>query len=285
MIPRIPRKEQAQHCIENQLQPSAIQCYNIITVVTVGPWIVLDPGNNISAGLLMRNNVNSRDPGGSSKDDPYLKEKEQFGDRVPTTIDQFNAVIQCEQLLELVRKMAGPAVNNDDYQALLQYDYLDTFWVASSSSWPQPEANERDERIVSEELQGKAVVDSWTTKFIGKGPLWTLEKHVHEQMTLEKRYACYCSIVQSSGMGKSHLLDEFSKQHFLIPINLCPKDGGVCEFLTSGQEYNDRSTSKSSYMRSFYFLKTLFCVTMRTIKKINADYTPSEGDAKTKRMY
>ncbi|KAH9168603.1 hypothetical protein EDB89DRAFT_1909184 [Lactarius sanguifluus] len=217
---------------------------------------MLDPGNNISMGLLMRNNVNSRDPGGSSKDDPYLKEKEQFSDRVPTTIDQFNAVVQCEQLLELVRKMAGLAVNNDDYQALLQYD---AFWVASSSSRPQPEANECDERIVSEESQGKAVVDSWTAKFIGKGPLQTLEKHIHEQMMLEKRYACYCSIVQSSGMGKSCLLDEFSKQHFLIPINLCLKDGG----------------GFSLPMMKFGY---------KTIKKINADYTPSKGNAKTKRM-
>jgi hypothetical protein len=49
-----------------------------------------------------------------------------------------------------------------------------------------------------------------------------LKRHIQEVL---KRvlYASYCSIVQSLGMGKSHLLDEFSKRCFLIPINLCEK--------------------------------------------------------------
>ncbi|KAH9009201.1 hypothetical protein EDB83DRAFT_2234923 [Lactarius deliciosus] len=101
-----------------------------------------------------------------------------------------------------------------------------------------------------------------------------------------KRYARYCSIVQSSGMGKSRLLDEFSKEHFLIPINLRPKDSEgvlppaddeVREFLTNNQEYQGRNISESSYMRAHYFLKALFCVTAETIAKLDA---PSEGGAK-----
>ncbi|KAH9063738.1 hypothetical protein EDB83DRAFT_801916 [Lactarius deliciosus] len=152
----------------------------------------------------------------------------------------------------------------------------------------RPEANESEERIVSRESQGKAVVDSWTAQFIGKGPLRALEKHVHEQTTLGKSYARYCSIVQSSGMGKSRLLDEFSKRHFLIPINLRPKDGKgfppaddeVREFLTSNQVYQGKSKSESSYMRMQYFLKALFCVTAETITKLDVDYIPSEGSAK-----
>ncbi|KAH9178630.1 hypothetical protein EDB89DRAFT_2239238, partial [Lactarius sanguifluus] len=39
-------------------------------------------------------------------------------------------------------------------------------------------------------------------------------------------YGPYCSIVQSSGMGKSRLLDEFSKTHILIPINLRRNEAG-----------------------------------------------------------
>ncbi|KAH9051513.1 hypothetical protein EDB87DRAFT_1541276, partial [Lactarius vividus] len=104
-------------------------------------------------------------------------------------------------------------------------------------------------------------------------------------------YAHYCSIVQSSGMGKSHLLDGFSKEHFLIPINLRPKDGKgyppadeeVREFLTSNREYQDKNRSESSYMRACCFLKALFYVTVETTTKIDAHYTPSEGG--TKRMY
>jgi hypothetical protein len=47
-----------------------------------------------------------------------------------------------------------------------------------------------------------------------------LADHVSKQMKTPHMYPCYCSIVQSSGMGKSRLVDEFSKDHFLIPINL-----------------------------------------------------------------
>ncbi|KAH9081566.1 hypothetical protein EDB83DRAFT_2214337 [Lactarius deliciosus] len=57
-------------------------------------------------------------------------------------------------------------------------------------------------------------------------------------------YGPYCSIVQSSGMGKSRLLDEFSKTHFLIPINLCrkeangfpPPDDAIRNLLTQSDE-------------------------------------------------
>jgi hypothetical protein len=71
-----------------------------------------------------------------------------------------------------------------------------------------------------------AVERSWGAKFVGMRPLEALEKHVENQMMMGKRYTCYCSIIQSSGMGKSRLLDEFSKKHFLVPINLRPKDSG-----------------------------------------------------------
>ncbi|KAH9172091.1 hypothetical protein EDB89DRAFT_2070070 [Lactarius sanguifluus] len=159
---------------------------------------------------------------------------------------------------ELVSKATGPGANDDDREALLQHD---TFWVASSSS-SQPKA---DERIASRKSQGQAVVCSWTTDFVGKGLLQALEKH-------------------SSGMGKSHLLDEFSKEHFLIPSTCArriakasPTDDEVRKFLTNNQEYQGRNISKSSYMRAHYFLKALFCVTTETITKLDA---PSEGGAK-----
>ncbi|KAI9430149.1 hypothetical protein H4582DRAFT_2064096 [Lactarius indigo] len=55
------------------------------------------------------------------------------------------------------------------------------------------------------ESQEKAVELSWSAEFIRHLPLVALEMH-------------------SSGMGKSRLLDEFSKKHFMIPINLRPED-------------------------------------------------------------
>ncbi|KAH9051699.1 hypothetical protein EDB87DRAFT_1582246 [Lactarius vividus] len=71
---------------------------------------------------------------------------------------------------------------------------------------------------------------SWSAEFIGHLPLVALEMHVCDQMKLVETYARYCSIVQSSGMGKSRLLDELSKKHFMIPINLRPEDARANHF-------------------------------------------------------
>ncbi len=53
-----------------------------------------------------------------------------------------------------------------------------------------------------------------------------LEAHMIELMKNSGKYAPLCSVVQSSGMGKSRLIDEFSKRHFLIPLNLRTKSAG-----------------------------------------------------------
>jgi hypothetical protein len=64
-----------------------------------------------------------------------------------------------------------------------------------------------------------AVKMSWDAPYIGKA-VRALKKHVVEERGKAGAYAPFCSIVQSSGMGKSRLVDELSKQHFLIPVNL-----------------------------------------------------------------
>jgi hypothetical protein len=134
-----------------------------------------------------------------------------------------------------------------------------------------------------------------------------LEKHVqtlyNQGTTL---YASYCSIIQSSGMGKSRLLDEFSRTHFLIPVNLCPEyleghegqkkyhvsgfppaDIAVRNFfISSGQgtaKDNDEKAKDKLKDKSFpqvcYFLKVLFTVTLEMISKFNAT---NEADRTTK---
>ncbi|KAH9052553.1 hypothetical protein EDB87DRAFT_1692196 [Lactarius vividus] len=224
------------------------------------------PGGQLSLCLVAVGTVDEQDIDGKLMliymfIQAYI-DKQGCGGKVFAPLEQFKMIVKCQQshFLELVGKAAGPGANDDDWEALLQHD---TFWVASSSS-----RTEVDERIASRKSQGKC---SWTADFVGKGPLRALEKHVNVQMAMGKRYARYCSIVQSSGMGKSRLLDGFSKEHFLIPINLRPKDGKgyppadeeVREFLTSNREYQDKNRSESSYMRACCFLKALFYVTRR----------------------
>ncbi|KAH9172798.1 hypothetical protein EDB89DRAFT_1850878 [Lactarius sanguifluus] len=110
-----------------------------------------------------------------------------------------------------------------------------------------------------------AVELSWSAEFIGHLPLVALETHVRDQMKLVETYARYCAIVQSSGMGKSRLLDEFSKKHFMIPINLRPEDArgfppaddAVRDFLTCVSKKN-KTMHVLSLSRANHFLHALF---------------------------
>jgi len=89
-----------------------------------------------------------------------------------------------------------------------------------------------------------AIEKSWTAAFVGDedlnigesprpgGPIEGLKQHIMTQLQAERQspepYGRYCSIIQSSGMGKSRLLDQFSTKYFMIPINLRdPKAQGL----------------------------------------------------------
>jgi hypothetical protein len=48
-----------------------------------------------------------------------------------------------------------------------------------------------------------------------------MESHNNPDM-----YARVLAIVQSSGMGKSRMIDELSKSHFVIPLNLRDGESG-----------------------------------------------------------
>ncbi|KAF8345733.1 hypothetical protein F5887DRAFT_154644 [Amanita rubescens] len=109
--------------------------------------------------------------------------------------------------------------------------------------------------------QAKATKDSWERPYDGEAAeaLWThIEDHYNP--TRNNVYAHFCSVVQSSGMGKSRTVDELGKKHFSIPINLRdersngypPADHQVRDFLTT------KSTEAVSYRRACCFIDALF---------------------------
>jgi len=70
-------------------------------------------------------------------------------------------------------------------------------------------------------------------------------------------YAKYTTIVQSSGMGKSHAVDETSKFHFVIPVNLRePNSTGIptYSFLRFPAMLNVLNSWTSSYRWSSTYL-------------------------------
>jgi hypothetical protein len=73
----------------------------------------------------------------------------------------------------------------------------------------------------------------WAEQYIGNA-VKALLKHIQtlfpKNKSLQDRnfYAKYTTIVQSSGMGKSRVVDEMSKFHFVIPVNLRqPESSGI----------------------------------------------------------
>ena len=138
-----------------------------------------------------------------------------------------------------------------------------------------------------------AVVQSWTAPFVRRDALDALIEHIDRERKKKGAYAPFCSIVQSSGMGKSRLLDELSKTYFLIPVNLCtssstgayppfhlsrpsqskltflghpPADVSVRDLLTASKSARDAYP----YL---WFLLTLFTRTTRVI--MNLKHAPN----------
>ncbi|KAH9175335.1 hypothetical protein EDB89DRAFT_2137024 [Lactarius sanguifluus] len=111
-------------------------------------------------------------------------------------------------------------------------------------------------------LQEEAVTRSWWAPFAGEHVLEALTDHIAEERRKKGSYVPFCSIVQSSGMGKSCLVDEFSKTNFLIPINLRrsgargfpPPDDAVRDLLTQ----RDPVGRNKTFVRSLHFLVALF---------------------------
>ncbi|KAB5590064.1 hypothetical protein CTheo_6486 [Ceratobasidium theobromae] len=69
----------------------------------------------------------------------------------------------------------------------------------------------------------KATADAWATPY--RGETVTLLKTAIQDMNVRRNnwgYANFVPIVQSSGTGKSRVVDELAKQIFTIPLNLHP---------------------------------------------------------------
>ncbi|KIY53570.1 hypothetical protein FISHEDRAFT_68785 [Fistulina hepatica ATCC 64428] len=123
------------------------------------------------------------------------------------------------------------------------------------------------------------MVRSWAHPYTGNAPdaLW---KHItgHLLDRYREPYAPYCAIVQSSGTGKSRCIDEFSKTHFVIPINLKnPRSGGfpaADEPLYDFFQYELAHSPKDLYALMPAFLCALF----EEVEKVIAKHASNSED-------
>ena len=74
-------------------------------------------------------------------------------------------------------------------------------------------------------VSNAATLQSWAIKYVGDASV-SLYEHLTSHPMDEDNYARYTSIVQSSGMGKSRTIDELSKTHLVVPMNLRQESKG-----------------------------------------------------------
>ncbi|KAI0302885.1 hypothetical protein B0F90DRAFT_1925030 [Multifurca ochricompacta] len=190
--------------------------------------------------------------------------------------------IRGEHFFNVLRRAVKEGATGDDHQAVVTHN---VFWT------PRPPINEATKFDTGfQQLEESVVMNSWNAEFVHREPLDGLKRHIQRELRSpgsdQKIYARYCSIVQSSGMGKSRLIDELSREDFLIPINLrphdskglsrlliyclslrnrfyriSPPDSELHQFLAGPQQ----DTALLAYNRASHFLLALFEVTQDTI--------------------
>ncbi|KAG5647118.1 hypothetical protein H0H81_007897 [Sphagnurus paluster] len=112
---------------------------------------------------------------------------------------------------------------------------------------------------------------SWNSDFIGDTAalMAHVRKYYHSQNP--SYYGRFLTIVQSSGMGKSRLLDQLSKEYFTILLNLRedgskgypPADVDLRNFLLNKVPSN----AKDSERYLFYFMVALFETTHTVVQE------------------
>ncbi|KAH8993716.1 hypothetical protein EDB92DRAFT_2113656 [Lactarius akahatsu] len=157
-----------------------------------------------------------------------LYEHERFGSvdnfvDVKTFLVNIEIEDQRHDFFTVLQRGAAEGASLAEKKAIVSHNI---FWIngppAHQSTFDPPSAH------VLWESQ-RAIENSWTADFVGKSPLEGLKWHVVELLGVgtsntTKVYGRYCSIVQPSGMGKSRLLDELSKdlrtQHHERRVNI-----------------------------------------------------------------
>ncbi|THH20899.1 hypothetical protein EW146_g544 [Bondarzewia mesenterica] len=122
--------------------------------------------------------------------------------------------------------------------------------------WPPQQSNSRYNRLVPQL--------AWTREFRGDAAdaLWSYILHYWDaKESTVPYYPNYADVIQSSGMGKSRLVDELSKTHFVIPMNL--RKPNVAGFPASDKllyEFWNKyvKDQREALLRSYAFLRALF---------------------------
>ncbi|KIL63609.1 hypothetical protein M378DRAFT_164281 [Amanita muscaria Koide BX008] len=169
-------------------------------------------------------------------------------------------------------KLVGDCYTNGSYKDVRCLAFLRK---NPASAFTQ-NSGEKD-KMVDISSSHSATEKAWNEKYVGSAAdcLYdTIKGHCARGDPVV--YARYASIIQSSGMGKSRMIDELSKKHLVLPINLrLSSDTGfpaadldVRTFLTV-----DETEKDNIHRRSHAFLIALFAIARSYLQNIDQHIT------------
>ncbi|KAK2463837.1 hypothetical protein APHAL10511_004142 [Amanita phalloides] len=194
------------------------------------------------------------------KQDPYLREYLASKEIYRANIKRIGE----NKFIRFLRELANEE-NLDSWKRLLEHDvFLNLHRPDRSGRW-------YDEPEVQESIH--ATLESWKTEFKGNAAdvlLATISEYLNKDLDVHARLA---PIINSSGTGKSRIVDELSKEIITLPTCLRahgsdgfpPPDDNIRDWLF--RPINLRS--KDSSAKSLHaFVHSLLCVTLETLKSI-----------------
>ncbi|THH04459.1 hypothetical protein EW145_g5506, partial [Phellinidium pouzarii] len=127
-----------------------------------------------------------------------------------------------KHLVELFWDMFGPEADPAKAPSgILNFLSIDFFFKDVKNK-------ERVGFLVEEEESFEATIKSWRENYAGKAQheLLAYMRDYMDKRNEGKNYARYTTVIQSSGMGKSRMIDELAKIVFVIPLCLRSSDKG-----------------------------------------------------------
>ncbi|KAF9510403.1 hypothetical protein BS47DRAFT_1348098 [Hydnum rufescens UP504] len=134
------------------------------------------------------------------------------------------------------------------------------------------------EPLPSRDRGQSATHNAWSVPYIGSSHrvLWQKIREI-KMRSLEDWYSHVLPITQSSGTGKSRMIDELSKEHLVIPIVLRDSDGMIPPPDIAPRDwFLQPSTPERAQKCAIAFLMALFETTKEIIGGID-DLTPSSS--------
>ncbi|KZV65247.1 hypothetical protein PENSPDRAFT_614293 [Peniophora sp. CONT] len=206
----------------------------------------------------------------------YLMRPWQQGD----TRELLRKITECDPRLETIHSL-------DAADALLR-QHESTLYVTLQKAKEKREYSEVREflmdmvprlsptRSTAGNASESATTLSWGYPFQGSAhkALWD---HIEKYAKADQYYAPYCSIVQSSGTGKSRCIDVLSTEHLLVPMNLRnPKVGG---FPASDERlYQFFTTKNKSPTEAAIRMNAFICALFEELKcEIRDGYVDGSG--------